>query len=37
MPDLEPVSKNLAKPLCLNPRITPASVTDVVTGYKVPN
>jgi hypothetical protein len=37
MPAFEPVSKNLANPLCLNPRITRLSVTQNVTGHKTPN
>ena len=37
MPAFEPVSKNLANPLCLNPRITRLSVTQHVTGHKTPN
>lgn len=37
MPAFEPVSKNLANPLCLNPRITRLSVTQNVTGHKMPN
>ena len=35
MPDLDPVSKNLASPLCLKPRITRQSVTYVVTHRKI--
>ena len=37
MPAFEPVPKNLASPLCLNPRITRTSVTYNVTGNKTPN
>ena len=37
IPALEPVSKNLAKPLCLKLRITKHSVTYNVTGDKMPN
>ena len=36
-PAFEPVAKNLANPLCLNPRITRISVTQDVTGHKTPN
>ncbi len=37
MPAFEPVSKNLANPLCLNLRTTRISVTQNVTGHKTPN
>ncbi len=37
MPAFEPVSKNLASPFCLNPRITRISVTQDVTDHKTPN
>lgn len=35
MPDLEPVSKNFASPLCFKPRITGKNVTYLVTEDKV--